>query len=390
MMALDVAHQRTIPDGELLTGHVAEWGELLERLEERRGLTVLVADPLSGTSALLAAALEQSSAQFVAVEARRCADTRDLAMAIADAAIAALAPEANAWWLGAAPPAGSAGLRVWRGLRDGGLEPDALREGLGKGTPRLDQALDLIEILAQGSVILAIDHLGNMLSNLRAGPAREVLATLRAVRQRNSSLDLLLVDQPHGPINAALSDAEHPLYRAGERLRVRRPTPDRVIEDFAILKPHVKVPIGLLRVAADLAAGVPALTWQVVALASSDGDNAARAVGGWQALRRANAASVRQEWDLLRRVHPAAQTLVAAISLDLKPHSIPAASKTVDDGLNRLRDVGLAWQPAERTWAIADPLLAAFAREHAPPWTLRRRASARVRTSRGTGDSRTD
>ncbi len=388
MMALDVAHQRTIPDGELLSGHVAEWGELLERLEERRGLTVLVADPLSGTSALLAAALEQSSAQFVAVEARRCANTQDLAMAIADAAIAALAPEANAWWLGAAPPASSAGLRVWRALRERGLEPDELRAGPGKGTPRLDQALDLIEILAPGSVILAIDHLGNLLSNIRAGPAREVLATLRAVRQRNSSLDLLLVDQPHGPINAALSDAEHPLYRAGERLRVRRPTPDRVIEDLAILKPHVKVPIGLLRVAADLAAGVPALTWQVVALASSDGDNAARAVGAWQALRRANAASVRQEWDLLHRVHPAAQTLVAAISLDLKPHSIPAASKTVDDGLNRLRDVGLAWQPAERTWAIADPLLAAFAREHAPPWTLRGRASARVRASRGAGDSR--
>ncbi len=51
------------------------------------------------------------------------------------------------------------------------------------------------------------------------------------------------------------------------------------------------------------------------------------------------------------------QTIVSAVSLDLKPHSLPLASKTVDDALNRLRDVGLAWQPAERSWAIADPLL---------------------------------
>lgn len=79
------------------------------------------------------------------------------------------------------------------------------------------------------------------------------------------------------------------------------------------------------------------------------------------------ATAARQQWDLLRRAHPSAQTIVSAVSLDLKPHSLPLASKTVDDALNRLRDVGLAWQPAERSWAIADPLLAAYAREHAPP-----------------------
>jgi hypothetical protein len=39
-----------------------------------------------------------------------------------------------------------------------------------------------------------------------------------------------------------------------------------------------------------------------------------------------------------------------------------------------MRDVGIAWQPAQRTWAIADPLLAAYAREHAQPWALRRRS----------------
>jgi hypothetical protein len=388
-MALDHATQSPMSDGQLLAGHTATWGELLERLKERRGLTVLVADPLSGTSALFAAALEHSGQRYVAVDARRCADTLDLAMAIADAAITALAPEANAWWLGAAPPASTAGLRVWRALSDRGVNPDGLREGEGDGATRMDQALDITAILAPEAAVLAIDHLGSMLSNIRAGPAREILAALRAARQRHNNLDLVLVDQPQGPISDALSDADHPLYRAGERLRVRRPSPSRMIDDLAIVKPLVRTPIGLLRVAAELTAGVPALTWQVVALASADGDDAARAVAGWSALRRANAVSVRHEWDLLRRVHPAAQTLAAAISLDLKPHSVPAASKTVDDGLNRLRDVGLAWQPAERTWAIADPLLAAFAREHAPPWALRRRAAARIRASRTAGDSST-
>jgi hypothetical protein len=91
---------------------------------------------------------------------------------------------------------------------------------------------------------------------------------------------------------------------------------------------------------------------------------------------------VRREWDLLRRVHPAAQTIVGGISLGLKPHNAPGASKTVDDALNRLRDVGMAWQPAERTWAIADPLLSAYAREHAQPWALRRRSFARISAGR--------
>ncbi len=105
----------------------------------------------------------------------------------------------------------------------------------------------------------------------------------------------------------------------------------------------------MLRAAADLAAGVPSLTWDIVAQAGREGDVAARAVEGWQRIRRANATSVRQQWDELRRLHPAAQALVAAISLGIRPHGIPAASKTVDDGLNRLRDVGVAWQPEDRT-----------------------------------------
>lgn len=375
-----------VPDGQLLTGHLVEWGELLSVLAERRGITVLVADPLSGTSALLAAALTENAQPHLLVDARRCADALDLAMAVADAAVAALAPEASAWWLGTASRGSTAGLRVWRSLSEEGVDVDDLRHGGGRGTQRLREALDLTAMLATGPVILAIDHLGTMLANLRATPAREILGELRAARQRASQLDLMLVDHPRGRVSDALGDAEHPLYRAGERLRLPRGQSGRLIDDLMVTKPLAHTPVGLLRAAADIAAGVPALTWQIVALAPSEGDDAARAVAGWQTLRRANATSVRQQWDLLRRVHPSAQTIVCAVSLDLKPHSLPLASKTVDDALNRLRDVGLAWQPTERNWALADPLLAAYAREHAPPWALRRRSYARVASTRDEGD----
>jgi hypothetical protein len=223
---------------------------------------------------------------------------------------------------------------------------------------------------------------------MRSTPAaREILDALRAAGQREGRLGLVLVDQPQGPITRALGDPGHPLYRAGQRLRLTRPTSDRVIQDVAITKPRVRTPIGLLRVAADLAGGVPSLTWAIVAQAGEEGDVAARAVEGWQRIRHLNATSVRQEWDQLRRLHPAAQALVAAISLDIRPHAIPAASKTVDDGLNRLRGVGVAWQPEDRTWAVADPLLAAFAREHSPPWAQRRRSGARIGAARGPTDS---
>jgi hypothetical protein len=371
-----------IADGQLLSGHVAEWGVLLALLEERRGLTVIVADPLSGTSALLAAALEQNAAPSILVDARRCANSLDLAMAIGDTAIATLRPDTAAWWMGAAPPSSTAGLRVSRRLSAEGIDPGGLRFGEGDGISRLRESLKLAATLADGHWTLAVDHLGTMVANLRGVAGREILAALRTARQRAKNLDLLLVDHPDGPIARALGDDEHPLYHAGERLRIFRPTPERIVEDLAITKPLVRTPIALLRAAAELAAGVPDLTWKAIGLAPSDGENPARALSGWEALRRATAMSVRREWDLLRRVHPAAQTVVGAISLGLKPHNAPAASKTVDDALNRLRDVGIAWQPKERTWAIADPLLSAYARDFPPPWTLRQRSFARASGSR--------
>jgi hypothetical protein len=380
-MARNLSSQR-IPDSQLIIGHVAEWSELLLLLEERRELTVIVADPLSGTSALLAAALEQSKSSSVLIDTRRCASPLDLAMAIADSAIAALAPDATAWWVGASPPNSASGLRTSRLLNAHGIDPHALRSGKGQGLSRLLEALELTAALADGPVTLAIDHIGYLLANLRGTASREILGALRTARQQTSNLHFLLVDHPGGPISHALSDQQHPLFRAGERLRMRRPTPSRIVEDLAITRPLVKAPAALLRRAAELAGGVPALTWQAVAMSPSDGENPARALSGWEALRRATAVSVQREWELLRRVHPAAQTIVGAISVGLKPHNAPAASKTVDDALNRLRDVGMAWQPAERTWAIADPLVSAYAREYAQPWALRRSSFARISTRR--------
>jgi hypothetical protein len=355
-----------------VAGHVAEWEELVASVQEHVGLTVLAADPLSGASLLLNAALRDSGERHVRVDARVCADAGDLAVAIADAAVGVIAGEALAWWQGLAPPASANGLRLGRQLYDHGIDTEELRNGKGQAPVLLRRALDLAAELAAGHVVLAVDHLGTMLSNIRSGPAREILDALRSGLQRNRDLALVLVDQPHGPIVRALHDRGHPLYLAGATQRITRPTPDRVIHDLATAKPPMATPAGLIRAAAELAAGVPSLTWQIVELAGADGDVVARAMEGWQRLRRLSATSVRQQWDQLRRIHASAQTLVAAISVGIRPHGVPAASKTVDDGLNRLRDVGVAWQPQERTWAVADPLLAAFAREHVPPWAVRR------------------
>ncbi len=363
----------------LLIGHLAEWQELLLVLRERRGLTVIVGDPISGTSALLAAALVEATPRGIHVDARRCADALDLAIAIADASIAALAPDASAWWLGSAPPSNSAGLRLSRMLGSRGIDPQPLRSGEGEALARLREAVELTSAVTDEPITLAIDHLGYMLANMRGTAGRATLDVLRATRQHVHSLDLILVDHPQGAISRALGDPRHPLYHAGERLHIPRPTPDQVVSDLAITQPLTAIPEDFVRRTAELADGVPSLTWQAIAMSPASGEAPSRALSGWEALRRACATSVRREWELLRRVHPAAQTLVAAISTGLKPHGITAASKTVADGLNRLRDVGIAWQPAQRTWAISDPLLAAYAREHAQPSTRMLRARHRQR-----------
>lgn len=377
------ATQRRLASGRLLTGRVSEWGELLELLSERHGLTVIVSDPWSGTSALLEQATREVETPVILVDARRCGDSLDLAMAVADGAVGTLDADASAWWVGAAPPNSTAGLRLSRRLSEQGIPLDDLRHGSGRGDQRLREAVELLVALADEPPKLVIDHLGRMLATMRAGDAREILDALRALRQRHRELDLILVDHPGGPIATALPDEDHPLYLAGRVIRFRRPTPERIVSDLIITKPMVDVQVELLRAAAELASGVPELTWKAIDAAPGSGaDPASRAVAGWNTLREASEGSVRREWDLLRRVHPSAQPVIAAMSLGLKPHSVPAASKSVNDALNRLRDVGLAWQPEERAWVLADPLLGAWARRNAPPWMTRRSGYARVVESR--------
>lgn len=359
---------------EVLTGRLAEYQELLDVLAERPGLAVVSADPWSGTSDLLSAAIEGLDQTSVAIDARPCVDALDLSMAIADAAVAKLAPDAAAWWEGTAPPASVAGLRLSRTLSRTGVDLDDLRLGGGLGDRRLPEAIELLLALAEDEATLVIDHLGLVLSSVPALEARTVLSEMRAARQRHPGLDLVLVEHPDGPVSSAISDSGHPLYRAGQLLHFRRPRPARFVGDLAITRAWTDAPVELIAAASELAGGVPALTWRVMELAPSDGaDEQTRALAGWRRLRRMTAAQTARQWDLLRRLHPAAQSIVAAMAVSLRPHAVAANSKSINDALSRLRELGMAWQPAPRRWALGDPLLAAWAREHVPPWATRRR-----------------
>lgn len=360
-------------NAEVLTGRLAEYTELLDVLVERPGLTVIWADPWSGTSALLATAMDELDGVRLLVDARTCADGLDLAMLIADAAVTQLAPDAAAWWMGAAPPASTAGLRLARTMSRLGVDLDQLRHGHGAPEPRLSDAIELLLALTDDDVVLAIDHLGLLLADLPADDARELLGALRAVRQDRPGLDLLLVEHPDGRAGSALGDTSHPLYRAGSLLRIRRPRPARFVEDLAVTRPWTDVRGDLIGAAAELAAGVPGLTWAIIELAPSEGDDApTRALAGWRRLRRLTGAQAARQWDSLRRVHPIAPQVVAAMSVGLRPHAVPANSKSVNDALSRLRDLGAAWQPEPRRWALTDPLLVAWVRDNAPPWARRR------------------
>lgn len=360
------------PAGELLTGRVAEYGKLLDALAQRPGLLLLSADPWSGTSPMLRSALEDLDLPRVLVDARRCRDALDLAMAIADLAISTFAPEADAWWGNMRPPSDVAGLRLSRLLDAEGIDPQGLRLGDGPGLRRLREAFRLLMALTD-QVVVAVDHIGPMLSALPERDAREVLGELRSIRQEFNQIDLVLVEYPEGPISAAFTDRDHPLYRAGARLRIRRAAPSRFVSDLAITRGWTKAPVDLIGASAELTSGVPVLVWEVIALAPPNPDLAAsRAFAGWQELRRLTDANTSHAWELLRRVHPLAQPIISAMSVGMRPHAIDANSKSVNEALKRLREVGLAWRTERRSWALADPLLRAWARDHAPPWAIRR------------------
>jgi len=360
---------------EILTGRIAEYQELLDVVSQRPGLTVVSADPWSGTSGLLAAATEPLQPMLV-VDARRATDTLDLAMAIADSAVKGFAPKASGWWMRGTSPTSADGLRLARSLSGGSIDLDALRRGSGSPTTRLREAIALTVSILGGKPLLAIDHLGIFLAALGHGETRKLLGELRAARQEHADLDLLLVEHSGGPVASALGDREHPLYQAGQLLRFRRPNPQRFTSDLVTTRGVTDVPIDLLGAAAELALGVPALTWRIVELAPKDvaADGQTLALAGWRALRRITEPAYARQWDMLRRVHPSAHEIVAAMSVGLGPYEVPAASKTVHDCLARLRELGLAWQPRKRRWVISDPLLSAWARDHASSWTLHRAA----------------
>lgn len=359
---------------EVLTGRLAEYRELLEVLAARPGLTIISADPWSGTSALLAEAVKADDAPALIVDARACADHEDLAMAIADKAIERFAPDATAWWTGNAPPASAAGLRLARNLDELGVPTAQAETGGGRTVRDLAAAFEIAHLVAGAPALLIIDHFGLMLSGLAVPDRRVLLGDLRAALQRPAGSAAVLVEHTGGPVAAALGERDHPMHRAGQVLRITRPTPARFAEDLAVTRQWTDVPADLLTAAADLAAGVPALTWRIVELAPSEGDYPqSRALAGWRRLRSITDLSLAREWDLLRRVHPLAQTVVAAFAFGWRPHSIPANSKSIGDALARLRQLGLAWQPEERRWALSDPLLASWVRDNAPPWAARRR-----------------
>jgi hypothetical protein len=358
-------------DAEARIGHLPEYTDLRELLAEQPGLVVVAADPLSGTSALLATVQDDLAEEgdYLRCDARSCQDSLDLAMAIADSVVHSLAKDAEAWWMGEAAPASTAGLQLSRTLSEQGADLSALQDGAGPGRRLLADAIDMLVALARRPTLI-IDHLGLLITSLSESEGRELLSELRAARQRHAALNLVLVEYGGGAIGRALRSSKHPLFQAGEVVRVRRPRPERFAGDLVTIGGMTGLSPERLSAAAELTAGVPAFTWQI--LAFSEGEKPP--IRGWRRLRLTTDAITAQQWDLLRRVHRQAQPVVAAMSVGLRPHSITANPKSVDDALKRLRDLGHVWQPEERTWSISSPLLRAWARDHAPPWARHRSA----------------
>ncbi len=356
-------------DDRARIARAGEHDALLSALEAQAGLTVVACAPLSGTSALLAITAARASHPCVRVDARACTDPLDLAMEIADRAVEALAPEATSWWTGRDAPSSTAGLRLWRRLGRTGIDPDPLRNG--QPSARIEEALRLADALDDRPLTVIIDHLGPLLYQLGHARARLLLAETRAAMQRLPGLGLMLVDQLDGAAAAALDDEEHPLFRAGALIEIRRPHPREFAQDLAD-RGDLRLTPGLVASCADLVNGVPALTWLLVDLADADAYPPSAAFEAWRTLKETTDVSTAREWETLRRVHPLAQTIAATLAGGLRPHAAIAANdKSVTDALRAMRGLGIAWQPRPRTWALANPLQAAYARGHPPPWLVR-------------------
>ncbi len=357
-----------------LIGLMNEHRELAVRLAEHPDLLVIESDPLSGVSVLLAHALEDVDRTTVSVDARVAGDASDLAMAIATAGVTRLVPSAASWW-NSTDAFDVEGLRLSRVLSRRGVDLDQLRIGGEAGDEQLRSALELVSELCEGDGLLAIDHLDDLLERLSAKAARTVLGVLRAEHQRAGSVQQLLVGRVEGRLASALRDPEHPLYRAGAILRFRRPRPHRFVDDLAIGRPWTNAHAEVIGAAAELAAGAPAYVWRTIdAARAQTGDHRNRAQAAWRQLCESAEPSVAQQFRLLGSVHRAAPTVVCAIANGIGPYELPLNPKSINDALTRMRARGQVFSPEKQRWAVSDPLLAAWARDHASVW-VRRRAS---------------
>jgi hypothetical protein len=343
---------------------ISEYQELATSLAEYPDLLVVETDPLSGTSALLASALEDVERPVVAVDARTAGDELDLAMLIATAAVKLFKPRAASWWNGTSA-ADTEGLQLSRRLAGRGIELEPLRVGTGRG--QLRHALELAGELCEGQGLLAVDHLDDLLVRLSQSAAREVLGVLRAEHQRADSMQQLLVGRTGGQLASALHQHDHPLYRAGSVLQIRRPRPQRFVDDLAIGRPWTKAHPVVIGTAAELAAGAPAYVWRTVDAASKQaGEHRERAFKAWRTIQDVTEPSTAQQFRLLGSVHRAAPTVVCAIAKGLGPYELKLNPKSINDAISRMRARGQVFSPEKQRWAVSDPLLAAWARDHAP------------------------
>jgi hypothetical protein len=372
--------ERALPPLHWLIGRLGEHRDLVDRLEQRLGLLVLEADPLSGTSALVALAVADVERRAFIVDARPADSALDLALAITTAVVARFAPEATGWWTGTAHTLDRPALRLMGRLQEAGIDLESLRQGAtGSGSTQLRRALEMAELLADGPVLLVIDHLDALLERVNEPTSREILGVLRADRQRvGQPVELLLVGHTGGRLATALSDNSHPLYRAGPKLHIRRAKPVQFVHDLAIGRPWIDVPVPYVGAAAELGNGSSAFVWRIVEEAKrrgQAGDGPTDAVlRTWQAMRWLGEPGYAQRFRELASLHPVAPTIVSAIATSVGPYGLGLNPKRVHDAVTRLRARGTIFAPAPRRWAVSDPLLAAWARDNASA-TVRRRAA---------------
>lgn len=362
------------PPARSLIGHLSEYQMLLDTLDQQPGLHALIADPFSGTSHMLRAAVAALSYPGLYIDARPLADELDLAMAIGDAAVHVLRPGAAAWWDGVAPETDKAARLVRRELAEISLDPVAVQEGEGPAADALGDALRLAVLLAGGTVAVAIDHLDDLLRHGRVGRS-DPLATLRATRQQLPDLQLLLVGRPDGRLGEALHDPRHPLFQAGQSQRIPRTHADRYINDLATGRPELPegISAATLGVAAELTAGVPAYVWAIIDRLAATPMPPAEA---WQRYRDERLTEITRHAETIGALHPVALTVLAAVAAGLGAYALPINDGRVRAALQTLRSTGAVWQPRAREWAIADPLLASWLRHHAPAWIHRRARAA--------------